>query len=84
MTHDPGAGATPGPRKARDLGATLTQPKRVRKKVRGQTKAGVRDRLKELHSELNARVRTGHGYTVEKAVADWLAEGLPEACGQDG
>ena len=28
MTHDPGAGATPGPRKARDRGATLTQPER--------------------------------------------------------
>lgn len=51
--------------------------KRVRKKVSGQTKAEVRDRLKELHSELDAGVRTSHGYTVEKAVADWLAEGLP-------
>lgn len=52
--------------------------KRVRKKVSGQTKAEVRDRLKELHSELDAGVRTSHGYTVEKAVADWLAEGLPD------
>ena len=51
--------------------------KRVRKKVSGQTKAEVRDKLKELHSELDAGVRTSHGYTVEKAVADWLAEGLP-------
>jgi len=51
--------------------------KRVRKKVSGKTKAEVRDRLKELHSELDAGVRTSHGYTVEKAVADWLAEGLP-------
>jgi hypothetical protein len=48
-----------------------------RKKVSGQTKAEVRDKLKELHSELDAGVRTSHGYTVEKAVADWLAEGLP-------
>ncbi len=51
--------------------------KRVRKKVSGKTKAEVKDRLKELHSELDAGVRTVHGYTVEKAVADWLAEGLP-------
>src|SRR6266704_5571585 len=51
--------------------------KRIRKKVSGQTKAEVRDKLKELHSELDAGVRTSHGYTAEKAVADWLAEGLP-------
>ena len=54
-----------------------TDGKRIRKKVSGQTKAEVRDRLKELHSELDAGVRTSHGYTVEKAVVDWLAEGLP-------
>ena len=48
-----------------------------RKKVSGKTQAEVRDKLKELHSELDAGVRTSHGYTVEKAVADWLAEGLP-------
>jgi hypothetical protein len=51
--------------------------KRVRKKVSGKTKAEVKDGLKELHSELDAGVRTSHGYTVEKAVADWLSEGLP-------
>ena len=51
--------------------------KRVRKKVSGKTKAEVKDKLKELHSELDAGVRTSHGYTVEKAVADWLADGLP-------
>lgn len=47
--------------------------KRVRKKVSGQTKAEVRDKLRELHSELDAGVLTSHGYTVEKAVAGWLA-----------
>jgi hypothetical protein len=52
--------------------------KRVRKKVSGKTKAEVRDKLKEVHTELDAGVRTVHGYTVEKAVADWLAEGLPD------
>ena len=51
--------------------------KRVRKKVSGQTKAEVRDKLKALHSESDAGVRTVHGYTVEKAVTDWLAAGLP-------
>ena len=54
-----------------------TDGKRIRKKVSGLTKAEVRDKLKELHSELDAGVRTSHGYTVGKAVADWLAEGLP-------
>jgi hypothetical protein len=37
----------------------------------------VKDKLKALHSELDAGVRTVQGYTVEAAVADWLAEGLP-------
>jgi hypothetical protein len=56
--------------------------KRVRKKVSGKTKAEVRDKLKEVHSELDAGVRTVHGYTVETAVADWLAEGLPDRTGR--
>jgi integrase len=30
-----------------------------------------------VHSELDAGVRSAAGYTVEKAVADWLDEGLP-------
>jgi integrase len=51
--------------------------KRIRKKVSGTTRTEVKDKLKELHSELDVGVRTAHGYTVEKAVADWLAEGLP-------
>jgi integrase len=51
--------------------------KRIRKKVSGQTKAEVRDKLKDLRSELDAGVRTVSGYTVDKTVADWLADGLP-------
>jgi integrase len=35
------------------------------------------DKLRALHSELDAGVRTVQGYTVEKAVADWLAERMP-------
>ena len=51
--------------------------KRIRSKVSGQTKAEVKDKLKALHSELDAGIRTTAAYTVEKAVADWLDEGLP-------
>jgi hypothetical protein len=50
---------------------------RIRKKVSGQTRTEVKDKLKTLHSELNAGVRTAAGYTVDMAVTDWLAEGLP-------
>jgi integrase len=51
--------------------------KRRRKKVGGKTKTEVRDKLKDLHADLDAGMRTPHGYTVHKAVADWLADGLP-------
>ena len=51
--------------------------KRVRKKVSGTSKTAVKDKLKALHTELSAGVRTSHSYTVEKAVDDWLATGLP-------
>ena len=51
--------------------------KRIRRKVSGQTQTEVKDKLKSLHSELDAGLRTAQGYTVEKAVADWLDEGLP-------
>jgi uncharacterized protein (DUF2342 family) len=51
--------------------------KRIRKKVSGQTRTEVKDKLKALHSELDAGVRTAAGYKVDMAVTDWLAEGLP-------
>src|SRR5580658_7990279 len=54
-----------------------TDGKRIRRKVSGQTRTEVKDRLKALHAELDAGVRSAAGYTVEKAVADWLDEGLP-------
>jgi integrase len=50
--------------------------KRRRKKVSGKTKTEVRDKLKDLHADLDAGIRTQHGYTIEKAVADWLGGGL--------
>ena len=51
--------------------------KRIRRKVSGSTRTEVKEKLKEIHSELDAGVRTAAGYTVEMAVTDWLAEGLP-------
>jgi integrase len=51
--------------------------KRIRKKVSGQTRTEVKDKLKALHAELDAGVRTAAGYMVDMAVTDWLAEGLP-------
>lgn len=51
--------------------------KRIRRKVSGQTRTEVKDKLKALHSELDAGLRPAAGYTVETAVSDWLAEGLP-------
>lgn len=50
--------------------------KRVRRKVFGRTKQEVRDKLKALHKELNAGVKSSSTYTVREAVADWLQEGL--------
>jgi hypothetical protein len=40
--------------------------KRIRKKVSGKTKAEVKDKLRTLHSELDAGLRTAQWYTVEK------------------
>ena len=50
--------------------------KRLRRKVTGSTKAGVQDRLKKLHEELDSGVRTTPNYTVRRAAEDWLREGL--------
>jgi integrase len=51
--------------------------KRLRRKVSGKTKQEVRDKLKALHAELDAGVQPVAGYTVQAAVDDWLAHGLP-------
>ena len=51
--------------------------KRIRRKVSGQTKQDVKDKLKELHGDLDAGLPAADGrYTVRQAVADWLDEGL--------
>jgi len=49
--------------------------KRLRRKVSGKTKTEVKDKLRELHSDLDAGVRTSASYTVDQAVADWMREG---------
>jgi integrase len=49
---------------------------RRRRQVSGRTKRDVQDKLKALHEELDAGVKPRAGYTVDKAVADWLAKGL--------
>src|SRR5215469_8987353 len=51
--------------------------KRIRRKVSGKTKQEVRDKLRALHKELDAGVRSPAGYPVRRAVEDWLDDGLP-------
>lgn len=46
--------------------------KRIRRTVRGRTKAEVKDKLDELHGEIKAGIRTPATYTVEQCVRDWL------------
>ena len=50
---------------------------RIRKKVSGKTKSEVRDKLAELHDDLDDGVVTRADYTVGKAMNDWLEDGLP-------
>jgi hypothetical protein len=53
--------------------------KRDRRKVSGQTKAAVVDKLRDLHKELDKGIvpKTGYVYhTVRQAAEDWLATGL--------
>jgi hypothetical protein len=53
--------------------------KRTRRKVSGQTKAAVIDKLRDLHTQLDQGVTPKAGYvhyTVRQAAQDWLAQGL--------
>jgi integrase len=45
---------------------------RVRRTVRGKTKAEVKDNLDKVHAEINAGIRTPATYTIEQCVKDWL------------
>ena len=46
--------------------------KRLRRTVRGKTKAEVKDKLTQLHDEINAGIHTPATYTVGQCVKDWL------------
>jgi integrase len=48
--------------------------KRIRRRVRGKTKAEVKDKLKQLHEEINVGIRTPATYTIKECVGDWLDE----------
>ncbi len=50
--------------------------KRIRRKVSGKTKQEVQEKLKTLHQEVNAGVRSSRTYTVRDTVEDWLRDGL--------
>ncbi len=47
-----------------------------RHKVSGRTRAEVVEKLKQLQAERDSGVQPERAYTVQRAVDDWLAEGL--------
>ena len=47
-----------------------------RHKVSGRTRAEVAAKLRQLQAEQDSGVQPEHGYTVQRAVDDRLAEGL--------
>jgi integrase len=49
---------------------------RIRKKVSGKTKVEVRDKLRELHKEVDVGLRPRRRYTVGDALEDWLVHGV--------
>jgi len=51
--------------------------KRIRRRVTGPTKTAVLEAMAELREELGRAPRSSRKYTVNEAVADWLAGGLP-------
>jgi integrase len=66
-------------RGAVSLGYTADGQRRIRRKVSGQTKTAVKDKLKALHANLDMGItpKTGYAnYTVRQAAEDWLAHGL--------
>jgi len=50
--------------------------RRIRRKVRGQTKTEVRDKLRDLHSDIEAGIRKPQAVTVQQAADDWLTHGM--------
>ena len=49
---------------------------RVRKKVSGRTKTEVRDKLRDLHKQVEGGLRPRRRYTVGGALEDWLDHGV--------
>lgn len=47
-----------------------------RQKVSGRTRAEVVEKLKKLQAERDSGVQPERAYTVQRAIDDWLAEGL--------
>jgi integrase len=47
-----------------------------RHKVSGRTRAEVAAKLRELQAEQDSGAQSTRGYTVQRAVDDWIAEGL--------
>jgi hypothetical protein len=60
------------------LGSSPDGERRLGEKVRGRTKADVRDKRQALHRELDAGVHTSATYTVAACMQDWLAQGLTD------
>ena len=52
--------------------------RRIRRKVSGQTKAAVQNKLKDLHRQIDAGISrpAPSNYTLRRACEDWLAVGL--------
>ena len=47
-----------------------------RHKISGSSRAEVAEKLKQLQAERDSGVQPEHAYTLQRAVDDWLAEGL--------
>ena len=51
---------------------TKSGGKRNRPSVRGRTKAEVKNKLDNLHDDINAGIRTPATYTIEQCAKDWF------------
>lgn len=58
------------------LGYAADDTRRIRRKVTGRTKTEVRDKLRELHRELDAGIRSSPSYTMALCIEDWLSQAL--------
>ena len=58
------------------LGYAPDGKRRIRRKVTGKTKTEVRDKLRALHRELDAGIRSSPSYTMALCIEDWLSQGL--------